>query len=63
MKQDRDAQVLAAARTAIGTCGGATGAIRAAKAFDELHRTGARHALVTMCIGGGQGVAAIFGRA
>ena len=30
------------------------------KAIHELHRTGGRYALVTMCIGGGQGIAAIF---
>jgi acetyl-CoA C-acetyltransferase len=29
----------------------------------ELHRTGGRYALVTMCIGGGQGIAAVFERA
>jgi acetyl-CoA C-acetyltransferase len=28
----------------------------------ELQRTGARYALATMCIGGGQGIAAIFER-
>jgi acetyl-CoA C-acetyltransferase len=27
-----------------------------------LHRTGGRYALVTMCIGGGQGIAAVFER-
>jgi acetyl-CoA C-acetyltransferase len=42
---------------------GATGAILAVKALYELRRTGGRHALVTMCIGGGQGIAAIFERA
>ncbi|MBJ2303737.1 MULTISPECIES: acetyl-CoA C-acyltransferase family protein [unclassified Pseudomonas] len=42
---------------------GATGAIIATKAIHELHRTGGRYALVTMCIGGGQGIAAIFERA
>jgi acetyl-CoA C-acetyltransferase len=42
---------------------GATGAINAVKAVYELARTGKRHALVTMCIGGGQGIAAIFERA
>ena len=42
---------------------GATGAIIATKAIYELHRTGGRYALVTMCIGGGQGIAAIFERA
>ncbi|MGE8154604.1 acetyl-CoA C-acyltransferase family protein [Pseudomonas vancouverensis] len=41
---------------------GATGAIIATKAIHELHRTGGRYALVTMCIGGGQGIAAIFER-
>ncbi len=42
---------------------GATGAILAIKALYELRRTGGRYALVTMCIGGGQGIAAIFERA
>jgi len=41
---------------------GATGAIIAVKAIHELHRIGGRYALVTMCIGGGQGIAAIFER-
>jgi acetyl-CoA C-acetyltransferase len=41
---------------------GATGAIIATKAIYELHRIGGRYALVTMCIGGGQGIAAIFER-
>jgi acetyl-CoA C-acetyltransferase len=39
---------------------GATGAILTIKALYELNRTGAKRALVTMCIGGGQGIAAIF---
>lgn len=39
---------------------GATGAILAIKALYELNRTGKKRALVTMCIGGGQGIAAIF---
>ena len=42
---------------------GATGAIVTVKALYELQRTGGRYALVTMCIGGGQGIAAIFERA
>lgn len=42
---------------------GATGAIITVKAIHELHRSGGRYALVTMCIGGGQGIAAIFERA
>jgi acetyl-CoA C-acetyltransferase len=41
---------------------GATGAVIATKAIHELHRTGGRYALATMCIGGGQGIAAIFER-
>lgn len=41
---------------------GATGAIITIKALYELRRTGGRYALVTMCIGGGQGIAAIFER-
>jgi len=42
---------------------GATGAILTVKALYELARTGGKRALVTMCIGGGQGIAAIFERA
>ena len=41
---------------------GATGAVIAVKALYELQRTNGRYALVTMCIGGGQGIAAIFER-
>jgi acetyl-CoA C-acetyltransferase len=41
---------------------GATGAVITTKAIYELHRIGGRYALVTMCIGGGQGIAAIFER-
>jgi acetyl-CoA C-acetyltransferase len=41
---------------------GATGAIITTKAIYELHRTGGRYALVTMCIGGGQGIAALLER-
>lgn len=41
---------------------GATGAILTVKALYELQRTGGRYALVTMCIGGGQGIAALFER-
>jgi len=40
----------------------ATGAILVVKALYELRRTAGRYALVTMCIGGGQGIAAIFER-
>ena len=41
---------------------GATGAILAVKSLYELKRTGGRYALATMCIGGGQGISAIFER-
>ncbi|WP_029000168.1 acetyl-CoA C-acyltransferase, partial [Azohydromonas australica] len=41
---------------------GGTGAIIATKALHELQRVQGRYALVTMCIGGGQGIAAIFER-
>jgi len=40
----------------------ATGAILTVKSLYELRRTGGKYALVTMCIGGGQGIAAIFER-
>jgi acetyl-CoA C-acetyltransferase len=39
---------------------GATGCILSIKALYELKRTGGKRALVTMCIGGGQGIAALF---
>jgi acetyl-CoA C-acetyltransferase len=41
---------------------GATGCILVVKALHELKRSGGKRALVTMCIGGGQGIAAIFER-
>jgi acetyl-CoA C-acetyltransferase len=41
---------------------GATGALITVKAVHELQRVGGKYALVTMCIGGGQGIAAIFER-
>ena len=47
---------------ALGHPIGATGSILTIKAIYELHRSGGRYALVTMCIGGGQGIAAIFER-
>jgi acetyl-CoA C-acetyltransferase len=45
---------------ALGHPVGASGAILTVKALYELRRTGGRYGLVTMCIGGGQGIAAIF---
>ena len=47
---------------ALGHPIGATGAILTVKAVYELQRTGGRYALVTMCIGGGQGIASVFER-
>ena len=47
---------------ALGHPIGCSGAFLATKAVYELHRTGGRYGLVTMCIGGGQGIAAIFER-
>jgi acetyl-CoA C-acetyltransferase len=47
---------------ALGHPIGATGAILTVKAMYELQRTGARYGLITMCIGGGQGIAAIIER-
>jgi len=48
---------------ALGHPIGATGAILTVKAMYELQRTGGRYGLITMCIGGGQGIAAIIERA
>ena len=47
---------------ALGHPLGATGAILTVKCLYELARTNKRYGLVTMCIGGGQGIAAIFER-
>ncbi len=47
---------------ALGHPIGATGCILTIKAMYELQRTGKRYALITMCIGGGQGIAAIIER-
>jgi acetyl-CoA C-acetyltransferase len=47
---------------ALGHPIGATGCILTVKAMYELQRTGKRYALITMCIGGGQGIAAIIER-
>jgi acetyl-CoA C-acetyltransferase len=48
---------------ALGHPVGCSGAAIATKALYELRRIGGRYALVTMCIGGGQGIAVIFERA
>jgi acetyl-CoA C-acetyltransferase len=47
---------------ALGHPIGATGAILTVKCLYELERVGGKYGLVTMCIGGGQGIAAIFER-
>ena len=47
---------------ALGHPVGATGCILTVKAMYELQRTGKRYGLITMCIGGGQGIAAIIER-
>ncbi|WP_292693816.1 MULTISPECIES: beta-ketothiolase BktB [unclassified Novosphingobium] len=45
---------------ALGHPVGATGAILTVKAAYELRRTGGRYGLITMCIGGGQGIAMVI---
>jgi len=47
---------------ALGHPIGCSGAAIATKAIHELHRVNGKYALVTMCIGGGQGIATIFER-
>ena len=47
---------------ALGHPIGATGTVITAKAISEMHRGGHDHALVTLCIGGGQGIALLLGR-
>ena len=47
---------------ALGHPLGATGAILTVKALYELERTGGRYGLITMCIGGGQGIAVAIER-
>ena len=47
---------------ALGHPVGATGAILVVKLMHELERTGGRFGIVSLCIGGGQGIATIFER-
>ena len=47
---------------ALGHPVGATGAILTVKTIYELKRTGGRYGLITMCIGGGQGIAMVIER-
>jgi acetyl-CoA C-acetyltransferase len=41
---------------------GATGAVLTTKILHELGRTGGRYGLVTLCVGGGMGIAGIYER-
>jgi acetyl-CoA C-acetyltransferase len=45
---------------ALGHPVGATGAILTVKLMNEMRRRGSRYGVVTMCIGGGQGIATVF---
>jgi acetyl-CoA C-acetyltransferase len=47
---------------ALGHPVGATGTILVVKAMHELERTGGKYGLVSLCIGGGQGIASVFER-
>ncbi|MEX2081542.1 MAG: thiolase family protein, partial [Dehalococcoidia bacterium] len=47
---------------ALGHPIGATGAVLTVKLMHELERTGGRYGIVSLCIGGGQGIATIFER-
>jgi acetyl-CoA C-acetyltransferase len=47
---------------ALGHPLGATGAMLLGTALDELERSGKQTALITMCVGGGQGIATIIER-
>ncbi len=46
----------------LGHAVGATGSVITVKAMYELERIGGRYALITMCIGGGQGIAMVIER-
>ncbi len=47
---------------ALGHPVGATGGVIVTKLIHEMHRSGARYGMATMCIGGGQGIATIYER-
>ncbi len=59
---DPDKTNISGGAIALGHPVGATGAILAIKLLHALERTGGRRGIVTMCIGGGQGIAAVFER-
>lgn len=62
MKMDLDKVNVNGGAIALGHPLGATGAILITKAVYELQRSGGKYALITACIGGGQGIAAIIER-
>ena len=62
LKFDRERVNVNGGAIALGHPIGCSGAFLVIKAVYELHRTDGRYALVTMCIGGGQGIAAVFER-
>jgi acetyl-CoA C-acetyltransferase len=59
---DRDRVNVNGGAIALGHPLGATGAILLGTALDELERTGKATALITLCIGGGMGIATILER-
>lgn len=62
LKMDLDKVNVNGGAIALGHPLGATGAILVTKAVYELERSGGRYALITACIGGGQGIATIIER-
>ena len=62
LKMDFDKVNVNGGAIALGHPLGATGAILLTKAVYELQRSGGRYALITACIGGGQGIATIIER-
>src|SRR5690606_25177893 len=62
LKMDLDKVNVKGGAIALGHPLGATGAILITKAVYELERSGGRYALITACIGGGQGIATIIER-
>lgn len=62
LKMDLDKVNINGGAIALGHPLGATGAILLTKAVYELQRSGGRYALITACIGGGQGIATIIER-
>ncbi|MDW7669832.1 MAG: thiolase family protein, partial [Bacillota bacterium] len=62
LNMDRNKVNINGGAMALGHPLGATGAVLTCKALAELERTSKRYALITMCVGGGMGYAAIFER-